>query len=243
MSKMIDETGKNYGYLTVIKRVKNNSQGQAMWLCQCKCGNIVTVSGTLLRKGVTKSCGCYQKEQTSKASIKDVTGQIIGNFKVLRLAREHSDNRTLKWQCQCLLCGNDQVFASVSNLRKQESCGCLHESKGNRKIKQILVDNNIQFIQEKRFNDLKFESGCQARYDFYLPEFNTLIEYDGRQHFVMGNGVYDNLEKITLTQEHDRIKNLYAKEKGIVLIRIPYTHYDLIKIEDLLPTTSSFVIE
>ena len=243
MSKMINETGNIYGYLTVLERGPNDKNGKAQWMCKCKCGNIICISGVALRSGHTKSCGCYQKEQTSKVSIKDITGQIIGNFTVLRIAREKSNGRTIKWQCKCNLCGNTEVYASASNLKKQESCGCLHESKGNRKIRELLEEAQIIFVAEKRFSNLRFQdTGHQARFDFYLPDYNTIIEYDGRQHFIEGSGVFDNPTKFALTQEHDKIKNAYCKQHGINLIRIPFTHYDNIILDDLLPDTSNFII-
>ena len=73
-----------------------------------------------------------------------------------------------------------------------------------------------------------------ARFDFYLPEKNIAIEYDGVQHFKQGNGCYDNQEKIQKTKEHDEIKNKYCKLNNICLIRIPYSHFDNLTIEDLL---------
>ena len=45
---------------------------------------------------------------------------------------------------------NENAIISAQNLKKQESCGCLQTSKGERKIKEILKENNINFIQEKR---------------------------------------------------------------------------------------------
>lgn len=240
---LIDETGNIYGYLTVLKRSPENTKGgQAQWICACKCGNIITVRGIDLRNGHTKSCGCYQKERTSEASIKDITGQTIGNFTVLRIAREQSDKRTIKWQCRCNLCGNEEVYISASNMKKQESCGCLTESKGSRKIKEILETNGIKYVAEKRYSDLRFETGHMARFDFYLPEHNTIIEYDGIQHFKQGNGIYDNSEKFAITQQHDKIKNEYCKNNNINLIRIPYTHFEKIELEDLLPDHSRFLL-
>ena len=53
MSKVIDEIGNRYGHLTVIKRVENNSGGQARWECLCDCGNKTIVTGTHLRSGNT----------------------------------------------------------------------------------------------------------------------------------------------------------------------------------------------
>lgn len=59
-----DETGKQYGYLTVLSLVQKSPQ--AIWLCKCKCGRLKEVKGTYLRNGTTKSCGCllswYEEE-------------------------------------------------------------------------------------------------------------------------------------------------------------------------------------
>ena len=138
MSKIIDETGNTYGYLKVLERAKNDSSGRAQWKCECKCGNIIEVKGTSLRMGITKSCGCYQKEQTSKASTKNLLGQTIGNFTILESIQGAKNGVRHKWRCRCNLCGNEQVLISTSNLTQQESCGCLNESKGTRIIKKIL---------------------------------------------------------------------------------------------------------
>lgn len=61
MSLVKDLTGQRFGRLTVIKRVpsKNNN---ARWLCQCDCGNVTEVLGTTLRRGESKSCGCYRAD-------------------------------------------------------------------------------------------------------------------------------------------------------------------------------------
>lgn len=242
MSKMINELGNTYTYLTVIDGPIRGGN-RVKWKCKCKCGNEVVVAGVELRNGHTKSCGCYQKEQTASACIKDLTGQTIGNFTPLEYIPGTKTIRA-KWRCRCNLCGNENVIISNNNMKQQESCGCLSESKGSRKIKQLLINNNINFIQEKRFSDLVFsDTGYAARFDFFLPELNCLIEYDGRQHYFTGNGTYDNLEKFNKTKAHDSIKNEYANNKGITLIRIPYTEYDNITIEDLLPLSSKFIIQ
>ena len=38
-SKLKDITGERFGRLVVVERVENDSNGQAMWLCQCDCGS------------------------------------------------------------------------------------------------------------------------------------------------------------------------------------------------------------
>lgn len=58
MSTRKDMTGQKFGRLTVIKYVYSDKHHNAVWQCQCKCGNIVEVRGDMLRNGNTKSCGC-----------------------------------------------------------------------------------------------------------------------------------------------------------------------------------------
>ena len=48
MGKFKDLTGQTFGKLTVIKRVEDQKAGRPMWLCQCECGNLTTVSSTRL---------------------------------------------------------------------------------------------------------------------------------------------------------------------------------------------------
>lgn len=232
MSKIIDETGNTYTYLKVLEKA-DSIGGRAAWKCKCRCGKEIIVKGVYLRNGKVKSCGCYQKEQTSKVCSKDLIGQTIGNFTILESIQGEKNGERHKWRCRCNLCGNENVYIATSNLTQQYSCGCATSSKGERKIKEILIELGINFIQEKRFSDCVFESNKMARFDFYLPNENTIIEYDGRQHFIQGSGYFDNEDKIKITQQHDEIKNQYCKEHQIKLIRIPYIDYNLLNIEYL----------
>lgn len=61
-----DETGKQFGRLTVIERAENYKDGSARWVCKCSCGKISTQKGVALRNGVVISCGCYNKELHTK---------------------------------------------------------------------------------------------------------------------------------------------------------------------------------
>lgn len=242
MSKTINEVGNRYGKLVVLERDGSNSQGRAMWLCQCDCGKLVKVTGVALRKGITQSCGCFQKQRTSETHTKNLVGQTIGNFTILESIQGTKQGVRHRWRCRCNLCGNENAIILTDNLHHQESCGCLIESKGARKIKSLLEENKIPFIQEKTFSDLKFSNGKKARFDFYVKN-NYIIEYDGIQHFVQGNGVYDNEEKFQKTQQYDAIKNQYCKDNNIPIIRIPYTELDNITLEMLMIETSPYLKE
>lgn len=68
--RLIDLTGQQFGRLTVIERVEDkvnpNGSHRVMWHCKCDCGNETIKSATNLRSGISKSCGCLQKELLSK---------------------------------------------------------------------------------------------------------------------------------------------------------------------------------
>lgn len=70
MGKALELTGQRFGRLMVVKRSKPNKGINTAWECLCDCGNTSVVTGPHLKSGHTKSCGCYQKEKISKASIK-----------------------------------------------------------------------------------------------------------------------------------------------------------------------------
>jgi len=65
MSKRAELSGKRFGRLTVIKRVRlGDSKGR--WLCRCDCGNEKIILTDSLTRGAAKSCGCYRREVTSR---------------------------------------------------------------------------------------------------------------------------------------------------------------------------------
>ena len=59
-------TGKRFGRLIVIERDELCNSKHATWKCRCDCGNITSVLGTNLRRGISNSCGCLQRELLSK---------------------------------------------------------------------------------------------------------------------------------------------------------------------------------
>ena len=65
MSKLIDLTGQRFGRLTVIGRATSKNTN-AIWHCRCDCGKETTVLGTTLRRGESKSCGCFRSDYWRK---------------------------------------------------------------------------------------------------------------------------------------------------------------------------------
>lgn len=115
-------------------------------------------------------------------------------------------------------------FATPANILF--GCGCpkCQSSKGEKQIAQWLQTKNITYIQQKIFANCKDKNGLP--FDFYIPEYNLCIEYDGEQHFkpidFSGKGEEWAFNKFSITQAHDNIKNQYCKDNNIRLLRIPY---------------------
>ena len=66
MAKTIDLTGMKFGRLTVIEFSHQDKHKKRHWLCKCECGTIKTVQTGHLKSGKTTSCGCLNREITSK---------------------------------------------------------------------------------------------------------------------------------------------------------------------------------
>lgn len=226
-----DLSGKRFGYLIALKRVKKpenlKSQG-AYWLCKCDCGKEKVIMGKTLRNGEAKSCGFCRVD-----IVDDLTGQVFDNLTVIeRDFSRPSNHNGAFWKCKCI-CGNT-ITVLGKNLKHQEyhSCGCIR-SKGEQNIQQILEKNNLSFKKEYSFKDLIGIKGGPLRFDFAIfinDELNRLIEFQGEQHYANN----DPLEWGAYTIEHDRRKKLYCHQKNIPLICIPYWKRNTLKIEDIL---------
>lgn len=226
-SRFIDLTGKVFGKLTVVNRAENKN-GSIYWNCLCECGNKTCVSTNNLRNGHVCSCGCSKHDKTSELFLKNLTGRKFGELTVIE--RAPTRKGATYWKCVCS-CGNETTVASTNLLRgKTMSCGCLVSSFGENKILKYLESNQVNYENQKRFFDCRDKNPLP--FDFYLPEYNTCIEYDGIQHFEpvgFGAGKQEAEDNFRLTNKHDKIKTEYCKEKGINLIRIPYTEFDNIE--------------
>jgi hypothetical protein len=107
-------------------------------------------------------------------------------------------------------------------------CPTCQNSIGENKIKKYLRDNNILFIPQKRFENCKDKRPLP--FDFYLPEYNLCIEYDGKQHYIPNTFYSKNFNEI---KKRDKIKSDFCEvSENPKLIRIPYWDED--KISDIL---------
>jgi hypothetical protein len=245
-----DLTGQKFGRLTALYPTELRSGTSVIWHCKCDCGNEKDISASALGKTIF-SCGCLSKEVHSDIAKKlfssNLIGQRFGKLVVLEQVEQQDKNGTY-WKCQCD-CGNIKIIKGHSLTSGNTlSCGCLRESHGEYFIRQLLINNDISFIQEFCFDSCIFEDTLrQARFDFCILDKNNkckyLIEYDGEQHFKFTGNGWNTEEKLKITQKHDQFKNQWCKEHNIPLIRIPYTHLKDLCLEDLLLETSQFILK
>lgn len=293
MGRFIDETGNKYGLLTVLYLDKESLKPSKRWICQCECGMIKSVSGTVLRQEKAKSCGCLQKKtqlnmkfgewtvinekgektgqvlcQCSCGTIKSVyknhlttgasssCGNVIKHHfttgdnligqrfnKLVVIERDWDNNENgPRWICQCDCGKQKSILGKHLKNQKIQSCGCINYSIGEQNIANILKNNNIEFIQEFRPENLQ----RKLRFDFYIPNNNKkpyFIEFDGKQHTTPLTTWSNTIENFKDLQKRDEIKNNYCLENNIPLIRIPYEKRDCIILSDLIPNTSNYLFK
>lgn len=119
-----------------------------------------------------------------------------------------------------------EFYQNVETHLRGSGCNlCKTKSRGEIMIKEILDQYNIKYFREKTFNDIENK---RLRFDFWIPDLRTIIEFDGRHHFLsieyFGGDNYLNLIK-----KNDDIKNKYCYDNNIKLIRINYKQIKNIK--------------
>lgn len=213
-----DISGKRFGKLIAIKPTeKRASNGSIRWECICDCGNIVYPTINNLKRGHTTSCGCAKDKFIESCKI-NITGKKFGYLTVLsEFPYKKGSRRKVKCLCEC---GNIHICA-VSDLTTGHtmSCGCINISKGELYIEEILNDLNLYFEKQKRFKECKNKRSLP--FDFYIPQYNVCIEYDGEQHYKLVK-YWGGEEKFLQQQLNDELKNEFCKENNINLVRISY---------------------
>lgn len=249
-----DITGQRFSRLEVLGRAPDGlKKYTAYWWCKCDCGNIVKIRGDQLRGNFARSCGCYAKEKAAEQGkklaaqynkingakhIKDLKGCTYGHLTVIKDSGKRAvvgNGTNVIWVCQCD-CGNIvEVTGGHLQSGHTQSCGCQKKSRGEEKISKLLAENGFSFISEYRDKNLTFSTGGVPKFDFFVDN-SYYIEYDGEQHFDCENHGWNDEKNFQLTQQRDKEKNNYCIKNNIPLIRIPYTRFKTLCIQDLIPT-------
>lgn len=148
------------------------------------------------------------------------------NNNILLNKTEYKNANTKNLKILCGECGEEIFVVSFQNycqgVNRCKHCSSV-ESRGEFKIRKCLEDNDIKFEKEYWFPDCRDINPLP--FDFYLPDYNVLIEFDGQQHY--DTWFYRNMDgdpelRLAECQRRDSIKTNYCKNKNIPLLRIPY---------------------
>lgn len=199
------------------------------------CGNVFKIRPYNLIGEVYGCPFCKEKlrmQNKGKQVISRVKSALGKDYKVLSEYKGSSSKiKVLHKKCNSIFYSNcdDIIYKNV----RCHKCSLYF---GEYEIKRYLDMHNIFYNSQKSFNDLRDKN--KLSYDFFIPNVNMLIEYQGAQHYfpktfggISKEKAKRNLEKQRL---HDFLKKEYAKEKGYKLVCIPYTFNTREKISSIL---------
>ena len=192
---------------------------------ECKvCGHKWAATPNLSLRGQGCPSCSGVKHKTTEEFSKEVEKLNLG----IKVIGEYINNRT-SVECICERCG--RTFMGNPKVILQQGYGCTLCSmpKGEVAIYEWLKNKSIEFAQQKKFDDCKDKH--RLPFDFYIPSMNTIIEYDGIQHY-KPISQFGGDSALAYTQRHDSIKTKYCEDNEINLIRIPY--WDLDRIDEIL---------
>lgn len=202
--------------------------------CKCKVHNeIFFITPDHLMHGETGCKKCIDiKNHNAGLKSHDVFINQVKNIHPTINVLGKYDGAHTRIEVECLNCGHVWLPEATS-LTSGFGCPCCAFSKGEKRIKKFLESYNIMFIPQKTFPGLVGVGGKCLSYDFYLPKFNLLIEYQGQFHD--GTVPFQTEEEFLIQKEHDKRKSIYAQLNHIQLLEIWYQNYD--NIEKILTNT------
>lgn len=213
-----------YGKGAYIVNTNYSSFNNPVSITHTECGrtfNISPASFLRERDAGMGPAGCpicsreraFKKEtKTQEQFNKEVEREGEGNYTVL--------GDYVRWDVPILIrhdiCGYEYHVQPNSFLqgRRCPNCG---RSNGERVLRDYLKSRGIKFEYPKTFPDLK--DSRRLHYDFWLPEYNMLIEYQGGQHY-RSREYFGGVEKFKKQQKHDAMKRQYAKDNEYKLVEL-----------------------
>ena len=209
-----------FGRLTVERMIYKKGE-HTKAVCKCDCGNTIEVVATYLTSGDTTSCGCYKAERIMETNTKDFSG-MVSDYGVEFICQDYKNNKKQwMWKCRCGICGNEFTALPAKVLNGHiTSCGCAKSSSGERYLESVLINLDIEYIREYKFSDCRNINPLP--FDFYIPDRNTVIEYQGKQHYDVVP-LFGGDADLAVRKRNDSIKKKYCETNNIQLLELPYT--------------------
>jgi hypothetical protein len=204
--------------------VTRGSSKKVWWKCpKSKCNHPHEWEATINSR--TNGCGCpfcVGQKVCPCNSLQSLKPDIAtewhprNNLKPSEVTRGSS--KKVWWKCPKSGCNHPHEWEATINSRTKENgtgCPFCRKSKGEDKIMKILENRKINYFPQQSLNYKKLS------FDFFLPDSNTAIEFDGFQHFEPVE-FFGGEEKFLKQRNNDLHKNIYCSNNGINLLRIHY---------------------
>lgn len=214
LEKLHEVHGNEY---TIIGEYKNYNT--KVLVKHNKCGDTYLVRPDSLLRG-SKCLKCTHKtyKKTYLKTTKDFGNEVYKTTKGKYELKLEYKGTYEPIKIKHLECGNTyktKPYKFVLGSR----CPICNHSKGETLVENILLDLNLEFERQKTFRTLKNKNNLY--YDFYLPNQNLLIEYQGIQHYEPRE-IFGGVDSFNIQVKNDNIKRKYAKDNNYNLLEISY---------------------
>ena len=228
-----DEVYEKYGseYMVIGNYLSNKKK---ILIYHQKCGTYFKTNPyNFLNGHACRKCACEHLGNERRKTTEQFQNELNEKFKDEYLVMENYVSAKKKILLKHTKCNKE--FRTKPNWILSKDYGiCPHchkgKSKGEIVIEDFLSKHNIPYEAQKKYKELRGVNNCMLSYDFYIKDFNLLVEYQGEFHD--GTAHQQTELEFQKQQEHDRRKKQYAKDNGIELFEIWYWDFD--KIEDIL---------
>ena len=194
-----------------IYRGQRCVENRKWYLYHCnKCG----YEDWMIESNIKSGNGCVRcRSHVVTRGINDISTTdpwMVNLFENIEDAYNNTSNSHNKANFKCPHCGEVHVCI-ISNIYKRRKVPCMcnkNRSYPEKIMYNVLKQLNLKFKTQYNKSDNVW---CgKYKYDFYLSDYNMIIETHGRQHYDIG--FYREVEK---EQENDRLKKELALKNGI----------------------------
>lgn len=205
-----------------------NSGKKIWWICyKHKCDNVHKWQARVVERNHGRNCPyCCGKKVCDCNSFANKFPELLkewhekNEFKPSQVTA--GSKKKILWKCE----NNHEWEATICNRTCGDTaCPFCNFSKGEKTIEKFLKQKGLVYITQKKIN---LKSLFNLYLDFYLPDLNKAIEFDGSQHFAPVE-FFGGEEAFKKQHVRDRLKEAYCAEKGISLLRIHHKDFDSIK--------------
>jgi DNA-directed RNA polymerase subunit M/transcription elongation factor TFIIS len=214
--------GKSYIY-SCVKYVNDKTPVEI--ICKKHGSIFITPQRAKTAKNLCSKCS-YKEMSNNENVFIETSINIHGNKYNYSLVDYRNNKTPVK-----IICKKHGIFEQRPDSHLGgRGCKLCKESRGEKLISNYLKSNDLKFKREYRFDDCR--NTLPLPFDFYLPEYNTCIEYDGAQHFEI-NEFFGGEKAFDMLKINDEIKNRYCQDNNLKLIRISYKDNIVNKLEEI----------